>query len=70
MPSKIYCPVNAWDCPYWNENGTCGMWPENDPVEECDDFAFFWDAEDDYIVEEEEYFEPGRPIINMMENNP
>ena len=54
MPSKIYCPVNCWDCPYWKEDGTCKMWPEFDPVEECDDFAYFWDAEDDYIVEENE----------------
>lgn len=52
--SKIYCPVNGWDCPYWQKDGACGMWPKDDPLEECDDFAFFWDEGDDYIVDEDE----------------
>ena len=33
---KIYCPVNAWDCPYYTEGGVCTI--EN-PLEECDDYA-------------------------------
>jgi hypothetical protein len=52
--SKIYCPVNGWDCPYWKEDGTCGMWPEDDPMQECDDFAVFWDEDDDYEVFDDE----------------
>jgi len=41
----IYCPVNGWDCPYWRENGKCVI---DNPMEDCDDFAFFWDDWDDY----------------------
>lgn len=52
--TKIYCPVNGWDCPYWQKDGTCGMWPEDDPVWECDDFGAFWEPGDDYIVDEDE----------------
>lgn len=50
---KIYCVVNGWDCPYWRKDGTCSMYPEADPINECDDFATFWDEGDDYIVEED-----------------
>ena len=46
---KIYCPVNGWDCPYFKD-GECGI--EN-PIEECDDFGFFWDADEDYLADEE-----------------
>lgn len=49
----IHCPVNGWDCPYY-KNGKCTMYPESDPIEECDDFAYFWDVEDDYICYEED----------------
>ena len=47
--SKIYCPVNGWDCPYY-KNGECGI--EN-PLSDCDDFACFWDEDDDFICEDE-----------------
>lgn len=47
---KIYCPSNGWDCPYY-KNGECGI---ESPMEECDDFAYFWDEDDDYICEDEE----------------
>ena len=50
---KIYCVVNGWDCPYWRKDGTCSMYPEADPINECDDFAFFWNDGDDYIIEED-----------------
>lgn len=49
----IHCPVNGWDCPYYKD-GKCTMYPKFDPIEECDDFAFFWDVEDDYICYEED----------------
>lgn len=48
---KVYCPVNGWDCPYYKKGGVCTI--EN-PIKECDDFAFFWDEGDDYYSDEEE----------------
>lgn len=45
----IHCPANAWDCPYFDANGCCMMYPDADPKEECDDFYYFWDEDDDYI---------------------
>ncbi len=45
----IHCPANAWDCPYFDANGCCMMYPNADPKEECDDFYYFWDEDDDYI---------------------
>ena len=48
----FYCPVNGWDCPYWNKNSTCSMVEEGiDPVAECDDASVFWDEDEDYFVE-------------------
>lgn len=55
MEKRFYCPVNGWDCPYWKEGGVCGMGDEGlDPIKECDDFAGFWDPEDEYWEEVEE----------------
>ena len=34
---SLYCPVNGWDCPYY-ENGICFI---KDPMEDCDDWEFF-----------------------------
>lgn len=48
----IHCPVNGWDCPYFDANGCCMMYPDSDPLKECDDFAFFWEEEDDYVCYE------------------
>lgn len=36
----IFCPVNGWDCPYF-ENGVCYV---NDPMEDCDDFAICFES--------------------------
>ena len=49
----IHCPANGWDCPYFDANGCCMMYPANNPIMECDDFALFWDESDDYICYEE-----------------
>ena len=49
----IHCPANGWDCPYFDANGCCMLYPEFDPINECDDFAYFWEEGDDYICEEE-----------------
>ena len=46
----IYCPVNGWDCPYFDANGCCMMYPNTDPIDECDDFSTFWEKGDDYVV--------------------
>lgn len=47
---KVYCPVNGWDCPYWQKDGSCII--EN-PIEDCDDFGVFWDKDDEYWSDEE-----------------
>ena len=47
---KVYCPVNGWDCPYWQKDGSCTI--EN-PIEDCDDFGTFWDKDDEYWSDEE-----------------
>lgn len=49
----IHCPVNGWDCPYYDANGCCIMYPDADPKEECDDFYYFWSDDDDYICYDE-----------------
>ena len=57
--AKVFCPVNGWDCPYYKE-GECTI--EN-PVEECDDFAFFWDADDEYWADNQSALtSPGRLV--------
>ena len=52
MKKVVYCPVNGWDCPYYKK-GLCTMYPEFNPLEECDDFFFFWDGseEEDFVAE-------------------
>lgn len=47
---KIYCPVNGWDCPYY-QDGECGL---EDPYRDCDDFFSRCAGETDYICEDEE----------------
>lgn len=37
MAEKYFCPVNAWDCPYWQENGECALGSE--APNQCDDAA-------------------------------
>ena len=51
---RIYCPVNGWDCPYFDAWGCCSMYPESDPIDECDDFTMFWEKGDDYIADDGE----------------
>ena len=45
----VYCPVNGWDCPYFDTKGCCKLYPEFDPARECDDFYFFWGTDKDYV---------------------
>lgn len=39
-PEPIWCPCNGWDCPYYDQ-GICYI---HNPMEECDDWAAFWDS--------------------------
>ena len=37
---RIMCPINCWDCPYYDD-GMCFIL---DPIEDCDDFAACFDS--------------------------
>lgn len=41
----IYCPVNGYDCPYCDSKLICHI---ADPIEDCDDFACFWESWEEY----------------------
>ena len=49
---NYYCPVNAWDCPYFNKNGTCRLGVA--APQECDDAAIYEWLEDDDFPDEEQ----------------
>lgn len=49
MKAHIHCPVNGWDCPYYSNFPIPCACTLEDPMNECDDFATFWDPDDDYI---------------------
>lgn len=44
--TKVYCPVNGWDCPHFRD-GECGL---DNPYTDCDDFAIFWEEDDAFTV--------------------
>lgn len=54
MNEKYYCPVNGWDCPYGQKDGSCTC--EN-PTVECGDAAwwekYFNDLEEEMEEEKE-----------------
>lgn len=42
-----YCTVNAYgDCPYCDQCGVCHI---DDPIEDCDDFAAFFENWDEWL---------------------
>lgn len=42
-----YCTVNAYgDCPYCDQCGICHI---DDPIEDCDDFAAFFENWDEWL---------------------
>ena len=53
----FHCPVNGWDCPYYKDEADhpcqCTM---EDPMAECDDFAYSWEGatEDEYTDDDED----------------
>ena len=54
LTKKFFCPVNAWDCPYWKKDGSCSMVDDgDDPVMECDDAGAFWEPDEDHFVWED-----------------
>ncbi len=64
----IHCPVNGWDCPYYtNENHPCRC-TLADPMKDCDDFATFWDKDDDYIDDDWE-IDPDIELEKLMIEN-
>ena len=34
----MQCPINDFECPYFDANGNCML---DNPKEECDDYAYF-----------------------------
>lgn len=49
---KHICPTNGWDCPYYFK-GLCCMeeMGVGSPMEECDDFAYFYGVGDDFYCD-------------------
>lgn len=55
LKKRFCCPVNGWDCPYFDQWKFCKLVDEDeDPVLECDDAALFWEPDEDYFVWEDE----------------
>lgn len=56
LVKRFFCPVNGWDCPYFEHGGACALVEQGcNPVDECDDAAFFADEElGDWFVWEDE----------------
>lgn len=57
---NFVCPMEDIDCPYYAD-GNCHL--EN-PMEDCDDFAYFWDDDIQQILEE------GYHIVNDIPMKP
>lgn len=57
MVKHYHCPVNGWDCPYFEDqpNHNCVCTLEN-PMDECDDFAGSWEGSepDEYTDEHDD----------------
>ena len=55
--SPVYCTVNAYgDCPYCDQEGKCHI---ANPVEDCDDFAVFFESWDEWLACDD--YEPEEP---------
>ena len=82
LTKKFFCPVNGWDCPYWKKDGSCKCVDDGEnPVEVCDDAAYFWGEDEDVFVWEDEdgnrydvselleqgyHFVNGEPVFNPL----
>lgn len=50
MTKKFFCPVNGWDCHYFNKDGSCAMVEDGDnPILECDDAAYFCEDHEELL---------------------
>lgn len=47
VTEHIHCPVNGYDCPYW-QDGICLC---EKPIDNCDDFASVWGDSEDYVCD-------------------
>ena len=65
MKKHIHCPANAWDCPYYTDEGHPCRCTLEDPMEDCDDFAFFWDEEELVVDKWEKEWRPAFEKIMM-----
>jgi len=55
LKKRFCCPVNGWDCPYFDQWKFCKLVDEGEnPVLECDDAALFWEPDEDCFVWEDE----------------
>lgn len=51
---KVLCPLASYDCPYFKLlDGSCSMFPQCDPADECDDF-FYYHTDADFVMGEVE----------------
>lgn len=63
----IYCTVNGWDCPYWEKDGRCKLGVS--AIDECDDFAVFWNPNEEFwdweeVEIEETFFRHAPKYVN------
>ena len=42
---KFYCPTYDMSCPYLRRDGSCKMYPEFNPEEECDEAMCYADED-------------------------
>ncbi len=78
LTKRYFCPVNAYDCPYFTERGICSLVDEGaNPLEECDDAAFVdsiiydegessfvWEDENGNLFDQQELLEKGYHFVN------
>ena len=64
----IHCPVNGCDCPYYTYKNHPCRYTLADPLKDCDDFAAFWDEDDDYIDDDWE-IDPDVELEKLMIEN-
>ena len=50
------CPTDDFTCPYYEKNGICVMFPENNPILECDEAMVY--AEETNDCDYETGFDP------------
>lgn len=64
----IHCPVNGWDCPYYDDNNHPCRCTMEDPLNNCDDFGAFWEEGDDFVDDDWEIDTEAELEKLMIEN--